>query len=177
VRPSSLLFPDGEGRLEPYHAVGGPEISLRFYGLTLSFTPSVDWKKLLAKQIQPPCRPNVKIESPVDCSNVDEGFTSEDPVDRVVEDRRSRRRSRTSFLTSATPTGMIWPSVLTALPCRSEGRWRFWLFIPAWLSRPVRVAGGRSWFVSRFWFDTLGLDWIWIRSGSARLVVWSSAFP
>jgi hypothetical protein len=32
-------------------------------------------------------------------------------------------------------------------------------------------------FVSRFWLDTLGLVWIWIRSGSARLLLWSPDLP
>ncbi|KAI9137632.1 kinase-like domain-containing protein [Paraphysoderma sedebokerense] len=48
------------------------------------FFASVDWNKLLQKKIPPPFKPHV--ESAVDTSNFDEEFTSEAPVDSVVED-------------------------------------------------------------------------------------------
>jgi len=56
----------------------------------------VDWKKLLAKQIQPPFKPNVK--SAVDCSNVDEVFTSEDPVDSVIEGSKISQTVQNQFI-------------------------------------------------------------------------------
>ena len=57
---------------------------------------TVDWKKLLAKQIQPPFKPNVK--SAVDCSNVDDVFTSEDPVDSVVEGSKISQTVQNQFI-------------------------------------------------------------------------------
>ena len=56
----------------------------------------VDWKKLLAKQIQPPFKPNVR--SAVDCSNVDDVFTSEDPVDSVVEGSKISQTVQNQFI-------------------------------------------------------------------------------
>ena len=56
----------------------------------------VDWKRLLAKQIQPPFKPNVK--SAVDCSNVDDVFTSEDPVDSVVEGSKISQTVQNQFI-------------------------------------------------------------------------------
>ena len=64
-------------------------------GLT-PILPLVDWKKLLAKQIQPPFKPNVR--SAVDCSNVDEVFTSEDPVDSVVEGSKISQTVQNQFI-------------------------------------------------------------------------------
>ena len=43
----------------------------------------IDFAKLLAKKIQPPFKP--KVASAVDVSNFDEVFTSEEPLDSVVE--------------------------------------------------------------------------------------------
>jgi serum/glucocorticoid-regulated kinase 2 len=71
-------------------------LSLRFNGLTVSFTLSVDWKKLLAKQIQPPFKPNAK--SAVDCSNIDEVFTSEEPVDSLVEGSKISQTVQNQFI-------------------------------------------------------------------------------
>ncbi|KAG8935804.1 AGC protein kinase Gad8 [Tulasnella sp. 418] len=48
------------------------------------FLKHVDFKKLLAKQIQPPFKPSVA--SAIDTSNFDQVFTSEEPLDSVVAD-------------------------------------------------------------------------------------------
>jgi hypothetical protein len=94
-------------------------LSPRFNGLTASFTFSVDWKKLLAKQIQTPFKPNIK--SAVDCPNVDEVFTFEDPVDTIVEEPKIPQTVQNHLSTSDTPTRTTCTSVLTESPCRSEG--------------------------------------------------------
>ncbi|KAH8114738.1 Pkinase-domain-containing protein [Phellopilus nigrolimitatus] len=47
------------------------------------FHKHIDFGKLLAKKIQPPFKP--KVASAVDVSNFDEVFTSEEPLDSVVE--------------------------------------------------------------------------------------------
>lgn len=47
------------------------------------FFKDIDWKKLISKKIQPPFKPSV--ESAVDTSNFDSEFTSEVPMDSVVE--------------------------------------------------------------------------------------------
>lgn len=48
------------------------------------FFSSIDWKKLYAKKIQPPFKPNV--ENAADTSNFDQEFTNETPLDSVVDD-------------------------------------------------------------------------------------------
>ncbi|KAK4687783.1 serum/glucocorticoid-regulated kinase 2, partial [Tremellales sp. Uapishka_1] len=48
------------------------------------FARHIDWKKLMAKKIQPPFKPAVA--SAIDTSNFDEEFTSEVPLDSVVDD-------------------------------------------------------------------------------------------
>lgn len=50
---------------------------------THPFFRDIDWRKLMAKKIQPPFKPSV--ESAVDTSNFDSEFTSEVPMDSVVE--------------------------------------------------------------------------------------------
>lgn len=47
------------------------------------FDKHIDFERLLAKKIQPPFKP--KVASAVDVSNFDEVFTSEEPLDSVVE--------------------------------------------------------------------------------------------
>ncbi|EKM51814.1 uncharacterized protein PHACADRAFT_127719 [Phanerochaete carnosa HHB-10118-sp] len=47
------------------------------------FAKNIDFSKLLKKQIQPPFKPSVA--SPVDVSNFDTVFTTEEPLDSVVE--------------------------------------------------------------------------------------------
>ncbi|OBZ71365.1 Serine/threonine-protein kinase gad8 [Grifola frondosa] len=47
------------------------------------FEKNIDFKKLLGKKIQPPFKPSVS--SPVDVSNFDTVFTTEAPLDSVVE--------------------------------------------------------------------------------------------
>ncbi|PWN29472.1 putative Serine/threonine-protein kinase gad8 [Jaminaea rosea] len=48
------------------------------------FAKHVDWRKLLAKKVQPPFKPAVA--SAIDTSNFDPEFTGETPVDSVVDD-------------------------------------------------------------------------------------------
>ncbi|KAF8315706.1 AGC/Akt protein kinase [Clavulina sp. PMI_390] len=48
------------------------------------FARHIDWLRLMQKKIQPPFRPSV--ESAIDTSNFDQVFTSEIPLDSVVED-------------------------------------------------------------------------------------------
>jgi serum/glucocorticoid-regulated kinase 2 len=48
------------------------------------FSRHIDFKALMAKQIPPPFKPSV--ESAADTSNFDAEFTSEAPMDSVVED-------------------------------------------------------------------------------------------
>lgn len=48
------------------------------------FAKHIDFKLLMAKKIQPPFKPSV--ENPADTSNFDTEFTSEAPMDSVVED-------------------------------------------------------------------------------------------
>ncbi|CCA67867.1 probable Serine/threonine-protein kinase gad8 [Serendipita indica DSM 11827] len=82
-----LLNREPEGRLG---SNGAEEIKKH------AFFKTIDFKKLLAKQIQPPFKPNVK--SAVDCSNVDEVFTSEDPVDSVVEGSKISQTVQNQFI-------------------------------------------------------------------------------
>jgi serine/threonine protein kinase len=48
------------------------------------FARHIDWKRLVQKKIQPPFKPAVA--SAIDTSNFDEEFTSEEPLDSVVDD-------------------------------------------------------------------------------------------
>jgi len=48
------------------------------------FFASIDWKKLIQKKVQPPFKPSV--ESAIDTSNFDVEFTSETPLDSLVND-------------------------------------------------------------------------------------------
>jgi len=48
------------------------------------FAKNIDFKKLMAKKIQPPFKPSVA--SAIDTSNFDQVFTSEAPLDSVVDD-------------------------------------------------------------------------------------------
>ncbi|KIM33955.1 hypothetical protein M408DRAFT_18924 [Serendipita vermifera MAFF 305830] len=82
-----LLNREPEGRLG---SEGAEEIKKH------PFFKSIDFKKLLAKQIQPPFKPTV--ESAVDCSNVDAVFTSEDPVDSVVEGSKISQTVQNQFV-------------------------------------------------------------------------------
>eukprot|EP00163_Fabomonas_tropica_P034758 TRINITY_DN979_c0_g2_i1.p1 TRINITY_DN979_c0_g2~~TRINITY_DN979_c0_g2_i1.p1 ORF type:complete len:446 (-),score=149.24 TRINITY_DN979_c0_g2_i1:336-1673(-) len=55
---------------------------------THPFFKSIDWDKLLAKQVETPFKPDTK-DGATDLSNFDEEFTSERPVDSVVESHLS----------------------------------------------------------------------------------------
>lgn len=48
------------------------------------FSKHIDWRRLLAKKVQPPFKPAVA--SAIDTSNFDPEFTGEPPVDSVVDD-------------------------------------------------------------------------------------------
>ena len=60
------------------------------------FRDHIDFAKLLAKKIQPPFKP--KVTSPVDVSNFDEVFTSEEPLDSVVEDSKLSQTVQDKFV-------------------------------------------------------------------------------
>lgn len=102
--PESRLGSNGAGEIKKHpffkSSTSSPFlqcITVQFSGLTpFSQYPAVDWKKLLAKQIQPPFKPNVK--SAVDCSNVDDVFTSEDAVDSVVEGSKISQTVQNQFI-------------------------------------------------------------------------------
>jgi len=59
------------------------------------FLKHIDFKKLLRKKIQPPFKP--KVASAVDVSNFDTVFTSEEPLDSVVEDSHLSRTVQEQF--------------------------------------------------------------------------------
>jgi serum/glucocorticoid-regulated kinase 2 len=82
-----LLNREPEGRLG---SEGAEEIKKH------PFFKSIDFKKLSTKQIQPPFKPNV--QSAIDCSNVDEVFTAEDPVDSVVEGSKISQTVQNQFI-------------------------------------------------------------------------------
>lgn len=59
------------------------------------FARHIDWKRLIAKQIQPPFKPAVA--SAIDTSNFDEEFTSEAPMDSVVDDSHLSQTVQAQF--------------------------------------------------------------------------------
>jgi serum/glucocorticoid-regulated kinase 2 len=59
------------------------------------FFAPIDWQRLLAKKIQPPFKPSVS--SPVDVSNFDTVFTTEQPLDSVVEGSQLSRTVQEQF--------------------------------------------------------------------------------
>jgi serum/glucocorticoid-regulated kinase 2 len=84
---TSLLTRDPSRRLG---ANGAAEIRKHpFFGRHL------DFKKLLAKEIQPPFKPSVA--SPVDVSNFDTVFTTEEAFDSVVEDSQLSQTVQDQF--------------------------------------------------------------------------------
>ena len=69
------------------------------------FFKDIDWKRLMAKKIQPPFKPSV--ESAVDTSNFDAEFTSEEPMDSVVADSHLSETVQQKFQNwSYNPSGM-----------------------------------------------------------------------
>ena len=59
------------------------------------FARHIDWKRLVAKKIQPPFKPAVA--SAIDTSNFDEEFTSEVPMDSVVDDSHLSQTVQAQF--------------------------------------------------------------------------------
>ncbi|KAG2180623.1 hypothetical protein INT44_003630 [Umbelopsis vinacea] len=59
------------------------------------FFASMDWRKLMAKKVQPPFKPSV--ESAYDTSNFDEEFTSELPQDSVVDESQISKTLQEQF--------------------------------------------------------------------------------
>jgi serum/glucocorticoid-regulated kinase 2 len=55
----------------------------------------MDWRKLMAKKVQPPFKPSV--ESAYDTSNFDEEFTSELPQDSVVDESQISKTLQEQF--------------------------------------------------------------------------------
>lgn len=62
------------------------------------FAKHIDFKKLMAKAIKPPFKPSV--ESAADTSNFDTEFTSEAPMDSVVEDSHLSASVQANFQVS-----------------------------------------------------------------------------
>ncbi|KAI7858140.1 kinase-like domain-containing protein [Circinella umbellata] len=59
------------------------------------FFASIDWRKLLQKKMQPPFKPSV--ESAYDTSNFDEEFTSEEPLESLVDESQISRTMQEQF--------------------------------------------------------------------------------
>ncbi|OZJ01583.1 Serine/threonine-protein kinase gad8 [Bifiguratus adelaidae] len=59
------------------------------------FFASIDWRRLMQKKLQPPFKPSV--ESAFDTSNFDEEFTSEVPLDSVVDDSHLSKTLQEQF--------------------------------------------------------------------------------
>ncbi|KAH8554140.1 kinase-like domain-containing protein [Umbelopsis sp. PMI_123] len=59
------------------------------------FFARIDWRKLMAKKVQPPFKPSV--ESAYDTSNFDEEFTSELPQDSVVDESQISKTLQEQF--------------------------------------------------------------------------------
>jgi serum/glucocorticoid-regulated kinase 2 len=59
------------------------------------FFEKIDWRRLAQKKIQPPFKPSVR--SPVDVSNFDTVFTTEQPLDSVVEGSQLSRTVQAQF--------------------------------------------------------------------------------
>ncbi|ORY73875.1 kinase-like domain-containing protein [Leucosporidium creatinivorum] len=75
------------------------------------FAKHIDFKKLMAKAIKPPFKPSV--ESAADTSNFDTEFTSEAPMDSVVEDSHLSESVQANFqgFTYVQPAGAFGESV------------------------------------------------------------------
>ncbi|KNZ59117.1 AGC/AKT protein kinase [Puccinia sorghi] len=68
------------------------------------FFSSIDWKRLMMKQYTPPFKPSVA--SAIDTSNFDSEFTSEAPMDSVVEDSHLSETVQQQFIGfTYNPTG------------------------------------------------------------------------
>ena len=75
------------------------------------FFRDIDWRKLMAKKIQPPFKPSV--ESAIDTSNFDSEFTSEEPLDSVVADSHLSETVQQKFQNwSYNPSGNMTGSML-----------------------------------------------------------------
>ncbi|KAI9317060.1 kinase-like domain-containing protein [Dichotomocladium elegans] len=59
------------------------------------FFASIDWRKLLQKKLQPPFKPSV--ESAYDTTNFDEEFTSEQPLESVVDESQISKTMQEQF--------------------------------------------------------------------------------
>ncbi|CDS05593.1 hypothetical protein LRAMOSA08121 [Lichtheimia ramosa] len=59
------------------------------------FFASIDWRKLLQKKLQPPFKPTV--ESAYDTTNFDEEFTSEKPLESVVDESQISKTMQEQF--------------------------------------------------------------------------------
>ncbi|KAI8355549.1 kinase-like domain-containing protein [Blakeslea trispora] len=91
-----LKFPDGVMSNEAEHLLRGlltrdPEQRLGHRGTEEirchPFFRTIDWNKLIRKQLQPPFKPIV--ESAYDTNNFDDEFTSEQPVESLVNEEDS----------------------------------------------------------------------------------------
>jgi len=83
---TGLLTRDPAQRL----GVNGAEVIKRH-----PFFEKIDWRRLAQKKIQPPFKPSVR--SPVDVSNFDTVFTTEQPLDSVVEGSQLSRTVQAQF--------------------------------------------------------------------------------
>eukprot|EP00002_Diphylleia_rotans_P028532 TRINITY_DN5764_c0_g2_i3.p1 TRINITY_DN5764_c0_g2~~TRINITY_DN5764_c0_g2_i3.p1 ORF type:complete len:326 (-),score=64.84 TRINITY_DN5764_c0_g2_i3:1499-2476(-) len=110
VTPDAKSLIDGLLTRDPALRLGTMKAGVK--GATLikqhPFFQSIDWDKLLTKQIQPPFRPKVRHE--LDSGNFDPTVTKEVPVDSLVSSRLSTSQQQQfagfSFVGNATISGM-----------------------------------------------------------------------
>jgi serum/glucocorticoid-regulated kinase 2 len=92
VSPSARSILTGLLTRDPAQRLGvnGAEVIKRH-----PFFEKIDWRRLAQKKIQPPFKPSVR--SPVDVSNFDTVFTTEQPLDSVVEGSQLSRTVQAQF--------------------------------------------------------------------------------
>src|SRR5258707_10442476 len=72
------------------------------------FFEKIDWRRLAQKKIQPPFKPRVR--SPVDVSNFDTVFTTEQPLDSVVEGSQLSQTVQAQFEGACHHSSLFFPA-------------------------------------------------------------------
>ena len=113
VSPSAQSILTGLLTRDPAQRLGvnGAEVIKRH-----PFFEKIGWRRLAQKKIQPPFKPSVR--SPVDVSNFDTVFTTEQPLDSVVEGSQLSRTVQAQFegacqLVLVSPVSDQWGNDLT----------------------------------------------------------------